>query len=163
MQLIKQLLQLKIQSLLMALTITFVSFTSLAAVTVVDKLSFGTIAILDNNTSSDITIHTNGKTTITNHIRIIDAGKPGYFILSSFPGYTQLFTTANILVAKTSSNPPTSEQFTLINLTTAPSVYTNGTGIAEVYIGGTFRTSGSGTGQYYDTLYTASIELSISY
>lgn len=143
--------------------IFFISFSVSSAVTIVDKLSFGTIAILDNTTTSDITVAVDGKTTVTNHIRIIELGQPAHFILSSFPAYTQLFTTANILIAETTSTAPVSQQFTLINLTTAPSVVTNGTGIAEAFIGGTFRTSGSGVGQYVDSLYTANIELSISY
>ena len=132
-------------------------------VTQVDKLSFGSIAVLDNTTTSEITVDTQGRMTYSNDIRILDLGKPAYFVLFDYPIYTQLFTAASVLSAETVSSIYGSQQFTLINVTTASSVTTNGTGMAEVIIGGTLQTSGNGGGKYYDGNYTATLQLTISY
>lgn len=132
-------------------------------VTQVDRLSFGNIVVLDNATPSEITVDTEGKVVYTNDIRIIDLGQPAYFVLSGFPTYTQLFTAVSVLNAETVSSIHNSQQFTLTNVTTAPSVTTNATGVAEIIIGGTLQTSGSGTNAYYDDTYTATLQLTISY
>jgi len=136
---------------------------ALGTVTQVDKLSFGNIVVLDNSTISEITVSTQGKVTYTNDIRIIDLGHPAYFVLSEFTTYTQLFTVASVLTAESVSSYSGSQQFTLTNLTTASSVTTNATGIAEVIIGGTLQSSGSGTNMYYDDTYISTLQLIISY
>ncbi|MFT6907858.1 MAG: hypothetical protein ACJAS1_004545 [Oleiphilaceae bacterium] len=136
---------------------------SIAAISTIDDLSFGTIAVVNNDTNSDITINTAGSIIITNHIRVITPGHRGEYVLSSYPAYTQLFTTVSVIQAQTTSPAPGSEQFTLVSIDTAPSVTTDVSGTATVLVGGTFRTSGSGTGQYNDTLYSTSMELSVNY
>jgi len=141
----------------------FISSYAFAAITQVDKLSFGTIVVLDNTATSEITVDVEGRVILTNQIRVIDLGHPAYFILSDYTIYTQLFTVASVLNAETASYNNNSQQFTLINVTTAPSVTTNATGMAEVIIGGTLQTSGNGINQYYDDTYTATIQLTVSY
>ena len=134
-----------------------------AAFSVVNKLSFGTVAILNNSTPSEITIHLNNQYTITNHIRVLRPGQRGEYLLSAYPPYTQLFVSANITFTQTASTVGSSEQFTLTSLTTAPSVTTDAAGTATIYVGGTLQTSGSGAGQYFDTDYSVSFDISINY
>jgi hypothetical protein len=134
-----------------------------AAVLTVDDLSFGTIAVVNNNSPSEISISSSGTSTITNHIRIILPGHRGEYVLSSYPAFTKLFTTVSVVAAQTTSTAPGSEQFTLVSVETPVSVTTDINGTATVFVGGTLRTSGNTGGQYYDTLYTASLELSVNY
>jgi len=151
----------KIGGLASALLFSSLAF---AGITVIDKLNFGTIAVLDNTTPSDITINSiTNQIIITNGIRVLIPGNRAEFLLTDYPTYTQVFTSANIVIAETSSPTPPSEQFTLINLETVPSVMIDGTGFASVFVGGTLRTSGSGTGQYFDAVYTATYELEVNF
>lgn len=133
-----------------------------AAVATINELSFGTIAIINNDSTSDISINTSGTITITNQIRVIMPGQRGEYLLSSYPTYTQLFTVVSVVQSQTTSPAPGSEQFTLVEVNTAPSVTTGGSGTATVFVGGTFRTSGAG-GQYNDTLYSASFSLDVNF
>ena len=134
-----------------------------AGTTVIDTLSFGTIAVLDNSSTSEITVTSTNNISCTNHIRILIPGHRGEFLLTSYPTYTPVFTTATVLVAETSSPAPTSAQFTLVNLETASSVTTDGTGFASVYVGGTIQTSGNASSQYFDSDYTATYELTFNF
>ena len=134
-----------------------------AGTTVIETLSFGTVAVLDNSSTSEVTVTSTNTVSCTNHIRILIPGHRAEFLLTSYPTYTTVFTTVNILSAETTSPATASEQFTLINLEIAPSVTTDGTGFASVYVGGTLRTSGSGSGQYFDSSYTATYELNLNF
>ena len=147
------------------LVILFIlSSLSIAGVTTIEKLNFGTLAIVDNTTPSDITINSaTNQIIITNGFRVLLPGNRAEFLLTNYPNYTPVFTTATILVAETTSLTPPSEQFTLINIESTPSTTTNGTGLATIYVGGTLRSSGSGTGQYFDAIYTATYELEINF
>lgn len=133
-----------------------------AAVATNNELSFGTIAVINNDSTSDISINTSGTITITNHFRVIIPGQRGEYVLSSYPTFTQLFTTVSVVQSQTTSPAPGSEQFTLVEVNTAPSVSTSGSGTATVFVGGTFRTSGAG-GQYNDTMYSASFNLDVNF
>jgi hypothetical protein len=135
---------------------------SIAAIATISELSFGTIAVVNNDTMSDISINTSGRIIITNHIRVIMPGQRGEYVLSSYPTYTQLFTTVSVVQSQSTSPAPGSEQFTLVEVNTAPSVTTSGSGTATVFVGGTFRTSGA-AGQYNDTLYSASFNLDVNF
>jgi hypothetical protein len=139
-----------------------ISPCSIAAVTIINNLDFGTIAVVNNTTTSDLTININNSITLTNHIRVLTPGQRGEYLLSSYPAYTQLFTTVSVLQAQTSSPAPGSEQFTLVEVTTASSVTTSNSGTATVLVGGTFRTSGA-SGHYNDTPYTATLQLNVNY
>ena len=139
------------------------NYNSFAAVTEVEELAFGTLAILKNNVASQITINTNNQINFTNHIRVLVPGHRGEYLLSAYAPFTELFTSANILLTETSSSAPPSEQFTLTSLDTAPSVTTDANGTATVYIGGTIQTSGNASGTYYDTPYFVTFELAINF
>jgi len=156
-------LLIKAPSFILLFVMVFINSNAFATITEVDDLSFGAIVVLDNTITSEITVDLQGRVTFTNHIRLIDLGHPAHFVLSNYTPYTQLFTSASVVTAETTSNNASSQQFTLINVTTSPTVTTSVAGIAEVFIGGTLQTSGSGTNQYYDQKYTAMILLTVNY
>jgi len=134
-----------------------------ATITLIEPLSFGTIAVLDNSVTSDITISQTSQTTIVNHIRVIEPGNAAEFVLTDLPGNVQVFTTVSVTqMTTTTVNPAPTEQFTLVSVDTAPFVYTDGTGYASIKVGGTLRTSGNG-GNYVDVQYQASLQLTFNY
>ena len=145
-------------------TLLVLSNVSIAGVTTIEKLNFGTLAIVDNTVQSDISISSaTNQISITNGFRVLVPGNRAEFLLTSNPNYTPVYTTATVLVAETTSLTPPSEQFTLINVESTPSATTDGTGLATIYVGGTLRSSGSGTGQYFDATYTATYKLDINF
>ena len=135
-----------------------------ATVTLIEPLSFGTIAVLDNSVASDITISQTSQTFIVNHIRAIEPGNAAEFVLTDLPGNVEVFTTATVTQMTTGTIDPTppTEQFTLVSVDTAPSVTTDGTGYASIKVGGTLRTSGNG-GHYFDVRYRAALLLTFNY
>ncbi|MEY8213578.1 MAG: hypothetical protein RPR97_03735 [Colwellia sp.] len=143
----------------------FITFPvkSVETETLIKELSFGTIAVLDNSVSSDVTMNTSGQQTSTNQIRTLVPGYPAEVHLTGYPVNSQVFTTANI------TNPTAAmivggpgEELTLISVNTAPSVIINEVGFAVITIGGTLRTSGTGP-QYNDTLYRANISVTLNF
>lgn len=136
---------------------------TLAAFTALNELSFGTVAVLNNGTESEITINVDNQYNVTNHLRVLTPGQRGEYVLSAYPPFTQLFISANVTLTETSSAVGSSEQFTLTSLTTAPSVTTDAAGTATIFVGGTLRTSGDGSGQYFDTDYSVKFDISINY
>lgn len=131
--------------------------------TLIKELSFGTIAVVNNSVTSDVTMTAGGQQTSTNHIRTIVPGYAAEVHLTGYPVNSQVFTTANITnpTAAPLVGGPT-ENFTLISVTTAPSVIINELGFAAITIGGTLRSSGAGP-QYNDTLYRANISVTLNF
>ncbi|WDE12072.1 DUF4402 domain-containing protein [Thalassomonas haliotis] len=145
------------------LLLFLLAFPAGATVTLIEPLSFGTIAVLDNSVASDITISQTDQTTIVNHIRVIEPGRAAEFVLTDLPGNVQVFTSATVTqMVTTTVDPAPTEQFTLVSVDTAPSVTTDGTGYASIKVGGTLRTSGNG-GSYVDVQYRASLQLTFNY
>lgn len=139
------------------------AFPAGATVTLIEPLSFGTIAVLDNSVASDIIISQTDQTTIVNHIRVIEPGRAAEFVLTDLPGNVQVFTSATITqMTTTTVDPAPTEQFTLVSVDTAPSVTTDGTGYASIKVGGTLRTSGNGS-SYVDVQYRARLQLTFNY
>lgn len=133
-----------------------------ATINVINTLSFGNIAIGNNSTPSEITVQTNGQVSNTNHIWRLEPGHPAEIVLTDYPPYVELTTTVSIIQSETTVVSGNTEQFTLTEVYTAPSVVTNIAGEATVYIGGTLRTSGN-SGNYLSTQYQALYKLTISY
>tara|TARA_R110002167_G_scaffold333039_2_gene540053 strand:- start:322 stop:807 length:486 start_codon:yes stop_codon:yes gene_type:complete len=147
------------------IVILLLLFTSIAnaAVTEVEKLDFGTLAVLRNDSVSEITINLDNQITFTNHIRVLVPGHRGEYLLSSYEPFKELFISANIVQTETSSPAAPSQQFTLISLSSVPTITTDLNGDATVFVGGTIASSGNAVGIYYDTAYTVIFELSINF
>jgi hypothetical protein len=153
----------KVKSISLIGCILFFVPCGFGAITSVSDLSFGTIAVLKNDGVSEIRISTTNQTFLTNHIRVLVPGQRAEYLISGYPAFTQLFTSANITNTETFSPAPSSEQFTLSALDVVPSVTTDASGNATIFVGGTLQTSGTGSGQYYDTDYTVFFELTVNF
>ncbi len=126
-------------------------------------LSFGRIVISNNASIGSYTIDYLGNISVTNHFRIIEAGAPAEFFLFDYPPNSQVFITPTVIQAQTSSSPFSTEQFTLANLTSPSSVFIRTDGTSEINVGGTLRTSGSGSMNYSDANYTVNLQVSFNF
>ena len=133
-----------------------------ASLTTELDLSFGTFAVINNTTTSDIRITMAGSTIPTNHIAILNPGHIGEYTLHDDFAFTEIFTTVNIVSSETTSSLPSSAQLTLVAVETEFSVTTDASGDATIIVGGTLRTSGDGA-TYTNTTYSAVINFDISY
>lgn len=147
----------------------FLFFLSLPAfadtITLIEPLNLGRFAIIKNTTPSTITVDIAGRTSSTNSIGVIEAGYPAEYLLTTFPPLTYLNITPTILSPQTTSivAPPSSGQFTVINIETPTVIQTDISGTATLYVGLTYQTSGIPTDVYYDAPYTANYLISIDY
>ncbi|MFT6206149.1 MAG: hypothetical protein ACJA0T_000046 [Colwellia sp.] len=148
----------------MAIYISFSSPVN-ADSTLLEPLSFGTIVVINNDSVGSITIEPDGDITLTGPTLILNPGQPALVRFSNLSPYTKLNITANVVQATTSLVNGVSEQFTLSNITTLPSVTTDALGTAIVSVGGTIETSGIGVGagDYLDTTYTATFRVTINF
>jgi hypothetical protein len=133
--------------------------------TLLEPLSFGTIVVRNNDSVGNITIAPDGDISLTGPLSILTPGQPAQFRFSNLPSYTKLNVTANVVQATTTLSSGVSEQFTLSDITTLPSVTTDALGTAIVLVGGTLGTSGIGVGagDYLDTTYSAYFRVTVNF
>lgn len=150
------------RKLIVILLLVYTSIAN-AAVTEIEKLDFGTLAVLSNDSVSEITINLDNQITFTNHIRVLLPGHRGEYLLSAYEPFKELFISANIVQTETSSTAAPSQQFTLLSLSSVSAITTDLNGDATVFVGGKIASSGNAVGIYYDTAYTVIFELSINF
>ncbi|MDH5258742.1 MAG: DUF4402 domain-containing protein [Gammaproteobacteria bacterium] len=127
-------------------------------------LDFGTIALKNNASTYTIRVRYTGQIINDPEIIIVTPGTPAEYLLTGFPASTLLTITVTSLAGITTSpiSPvPGNQQFTISNFDYLPSVSTNATGEATIYVGATLTSSG--TGVYDDTLYVTTTNLVITY
>lgn len=134
-----------------------------ADLNLLQPLNFGTVAVVDNSTTQSIIIDELGNYSISSGLRTLVPGQPAIFEASNYPGNLQLFVSSMITRANTSSDVYSVEQFTLSNLHIQSSVITGGDGTAQIIVGGTMQTSGSGTLNFVDTTYESTLSITINY
>jgi len=126
-------------------------------------LDFGQIAITSNASVSELTMDHLGNLNFDEHIRIMSRGEPGIYLASGFAGNVQLFVTA--LVQNRVMNPGvvSGEFVSLTALDTPVSINTRPDGTAEIPVGGTIATSGSGSMAFADAVYVSNIQVTINF
>jgi len=128
-------------------------------------LSFGTVALRDNNSAHQMSISFNGIINADPAFIIITPGNPAEFLLTGFT--TNTFVNIAILVPSSTTIlatgvDPSTSQFTIDNHHTfAPGVITNMLGEATINVGARLTTSG--VGYYKDALYIAPMTISVNY
>jgi hypothetical protein len=126
-------------------------------------LSFGEIAVLNNNSVSTTTISRLGSQTSTNQIYIIRSGTPGVYTLSGF----QTFLNINLSVtlpAYSAMPYPGTAQFNVSAVDMPSVVNTGSSGSAQFRMGATLSTSGNPAQNYYSGAdYVVYLNLDIVY
>lgn len=134
-----------------------------AQVREIQPMSFGSVVILDNSSVQSISIDELGNISYSSGIRIVQPGNPGIIEGLGYPANAQLFVTANVAQGNTNSTVYSPEQFVLSTLHTATSVITESDGSFQLVVGGTLQTSGSGSRNFADTDYSATLTITVNF
>jgi len=132
-------------------------------VQVIRPLSFGTVAVLDNDSVGSIAIDYLGNTRISTNFAVIELPEAGIFRLVGYPANSTLFVTGSIIQAQTSSPQVSPEQFELVSVDTPISVNIENDGTAEFGVGGELVTSGSTNETFGNQEYTARLLITVNF
>lgn len=131
----------------------------------IKPLSFGVIALKNNNASYSMRISFAGQVQTDPAIVIIEPGHPAIYELTDFPKNTPL--NVSIIVPSTQTqlagaSDPTTSQFTITDHHTfSPIATTDNLGNVIINVGATLTTSG--TGFYKDATYFSPMTVMVSY
>jgi hypothetical protein len=119
----------------------------------IQALDFGTIAVIDNSSAASMTIDKFGNTTVSAHLRIVSPPIPGHFLINDLPPSTGI--SINMSHNSNTMTPlSSSQEFFTFSLTDYTDyLVTDVNGEAELLIGGTITTSGSGSLNFAQTDY----------
>lgn len=145
--------------------LAFASFSDPVIADVVEarSLSFGSIAIISNNSQEFVRISHTGNVSTSTHVMVVTPPITGEFILSNFPANQRLSISGQAILPSSISSQYSSEQFSLTDVDVPSAIFSDTSGSAILPIGGTLSTSGSGSNSYIDTDYTIRYQISINY
>lgn len=148
-----------------ATTLCLIFFTNFACGQLVElrPLNFGQLAITSNDSANQLSMDYLGNLAFDPPIRIITRGEPGLFVASGFVGNVQLFITTAIQNTVMDPGVVSGEYMQLTALDSPVSVFTETDGTAEVPIGGTIATSGSGEMSFAEATYVSTIRVTINF
>ncbi|SBS26576.1 hypothetical protein MAQ5080_00557 [Marinomonas aquimarina] len=153
----------KLRKLTLLLPLMLHLSTCFADIEEVTPLSFGSIVVLSNDSVESISINHNGIVSSTQAIMTVTPPTVGEFLLSNFPLNQRLFLSAQSIQSTTNSAVYSTEQFVMSNVDVPNVIFTDGNGNAQVNVGGTLSTSGSGNKSFVDTAYHIRFQLSVDY
>jgi hypothetical protein len=128
--------------------LAILSMPSAADFTVDNDLSFGEIAVRNNNAVSTVTVYRNGAQQSTNQIFTLKPGSPGVYTLSGMPPYTQINLSVDLPASSSMAYPQTA-QFSITAVDIPSSIDTGSQGSAQFKMGATLSTSGNPSQQYF--------------
>ena len=133
-----------------------------AALLVDNDLSFGKIAISNNNVVSSVQVSRDGKSAATGKIYILEIGKPGVYTLTEFPPYALVSLSADV-PAFSSSTIPGTQQFTISSVDMPDTINVGGDGSVQFKVGGVLQTSGVGGTYLGPATYQIYLNIDITY
>lgn len=150
---------------ILSLLLCFICSLQAADVREVKPLSFGVIALKDNNASYSMRITFAGQIQTDPEIVVIEPGHPAQYELTGFTANTQLNVTVIVPSTQTQlagASDPATSQFTITDHHTfSPIISTDNLGNAIVNVGATLTTSGSGF--YKDATYFSPMTIMVNY
>ncbi|GLR70671.1 DUF4402 domain-containing protein [Agaribacter marinus] len=127
------------------------------------EISFGTISVTDNSAQHQILIDQNGNIAVDDEFLVIDPPLHGVYRISGYPANVRLFLSSAIIQPQTQSTQFSPEQFTLISINIVPSIRVDSLGEADIIVGGTIQTSGSGNLIFGDTDYSSRFSITVNF
>ncbi|WP_209319020.1 DUF4402 domain-containing protein [Pseudoalteromonas sp. A757] len=132
-------------------------------ISVIKKLSFGTIAIIDQNSAGTVTIEPNVRPQTSSNILFVKFGHAAEILLNDFPHNRQISVQSTVYNDWFGYwNLGASDAFQLTELYHENAVYTNSVGSAEFKVGGQLRFAGNGN-SLSDGVQTLNVEITLSY
>ena len=130
-----------------------------AGITVIQALSFGEFVIKDNSAQYDLTINPDGTYTYDPAgFVMIQAPREGIYDIDGLPPSAII---TSVVVTQIGPLQNVGEDLEMVNYQTLNG-NANGAGVAQVVVGATARTSGSGTA-YIDQTYTGTLQVTLNY
>ena len=126
-------------------------------------LDLGTIAIIDNTYIGTINISKEGVVSKTGGIGILRYGSPALFQVRGFDSNRRLYISVQANQSGTVTNEVSAEQFTVQSYDSSEYITTNEQGDAEFSVGAIFATSGSGSSNFRDTVFSAAYAVTVNY
>jgi hypothetical protein len=129
----------------------------------VQELNFGTIAVIDNSASESLTIDKFGNTTVSAHLLVVSPPIPGRFLIDNLAPNTGISISMSHN-ASTMTPLISSQEFFTFSLTDySDYLVADANGEAELLIGGTIATSGSGSLNFAQTDYRINYRVTFLY
>lgn len=126
-------------------------------------ISFGTIALVNNDTQGSLSIDIFGNVSVDSNFRVITPGNFGVFQVSGLPANSSL--AVDVSVTNPSMNPGRAFVETFVFSVTSFDALAraNASGDATVRVGGTITTSGSGSRNFEQASYESQIRVTINF
>ena len=134
-----------------------------ATITPVQSLSFGKIAVTNNQRVSSIAIDPVGNVQVDGGIAVLEDGNHAIYELSDFPPNRVLDIDVRPLNTEMIPDVSSEETFEISISTNSATLITNNAGIALLSFGGKIETSGSGFISFTDTQYQSTIQITVNF
>jgi hypothetical protein len=126
-------------------------------------LDLGRIAVIDNDSVGTIFINKDSFTSVSGGVRILTTGRPAIFEARGFDSNRRLFISVQPNQAGTVTSDVSQEQFTVEAYDAEEFITTDAQGNADFVVGARFATSGSGSENFRDTVYSATYTVTVNY
>lgn len=147
---------------LITLCLFFTASSASAASLITDtELYFGELAIPRNNSISTVSLTRTGRSNSTGSVFILTIGTPGEYTLANLPPYTRVGLSVTLPVNSNTSFPTPPLRITALDMPSA--INTDATGSADIIIGGTLSTSGTGEAYVSSATYPFYIPLELTF
>lgn len=124
-----------------------------AEITELQALNFGTVAVISNNSAASLTVDKFGNFNVSSQLRSVTPPTPGRFLVNNLAPNTGISISMSHN-ATTMTPLISSQEFFTFSLTDySDYLVADGNGEAELFIGGTITTSGSGSLNFAQTDY----------
>lgn len=126
-------------------------------------ISFGTVAVVNNDSSGSLSVDIFGNLSVDSNFRVITPGNFGVFSISGLPANSSL--PVEISVTNPSMNPGRAfnETFVFSVNSFDQTARADARGEATIRVGGTITTSGSGSRNFEQASYESQIRITINF
>jgi len=145
------------------LLISIASFKTIAQIVEDIPISFGTIAVVHNDTVGSLAIDIFDNLSVDNNFRVITPGNFGVFTVSGLPSNSSL--PVEISVTNPTMNPSRAfdESFIFSVSSFDQTARADASGNASIRVGGTITTSGTGNRNFEQATYASQIRITINF
>jgi hypothetical protein len=142
---------------------TFSTSISWAQIVEEIPISFGTIALVHNDSVGSLSIDIFDNLSVDNNFRVITPGNFGVFNISGLPANSALPVQVNITNSTMNPGRAFDESFTFSVSSYDQTARADASGNATIRVGGTITTSGTGNRNFEQATYESQIRITINF
>jgi hypothetical protein len=129
----------------------------------IQALNLGKVAITDNTSVGTISINRDSFTSTSGGVRLLEVGQPAIIRAEGFDSNRRLFITVQATQGATVTEQVSQQQFAVQGYDAEEFVTTDENGSVDFIVGGEFATSGLGSTNFRDTVFTATYTVTVNY